>query len=447
MRNSNGSARPDPTLQIMRTYRQLFAVPEFGSLFFMSVAQVAGQTVSGLALGTLIFAATGSPLLSALSMFGPSLTQVVGATLLMSAADRLAPRAALSGLALMFSLAAAAQAVPGLPVAAAFGILLLVGTLASVGGGVRYGLLNEIVPKDGYLLGRSVLNMSSGMMQICGYGLGGLLVTTLTPRVTLLIGAGLYLAAALTARLGLRRRPPRAAGRASIRQTWQNNALLWSSVPRRYVFLALWVPNGLIVGCESLFVSYSPRHAGVLFAFAAFGMLLGDISTGRFLPARWRSVLGAPLRLLLAAPYLAFALEPSLPLAGVIVMIASIGYAASLLLQESLMALTPEKLSGHALGLHSSGMLTMQGVGAASAGLIAQWSSPAAAMTVIAVLSIAVTLALAPGLRPTRLAAGSTGTAATDTSAASSTSTASTASSNTGAPDAQPQLVPASPAP
>ena len=33
-----------------------------------------------------------------------------------------------------------------------------------------------------------------------------------------------------------------------------------------------------------------------------------------------------------------------------------------LLLQQRLMTLTPDELSGHALGLHSSGMLAMQGV-------------------------------------------------------------------------------------
>ncbi|MEY9963362.1 hypothetical protein ABIA33_001395 [Streptacidiphilus sp. MAP12-16] len=38
-------------------------------------------------------------------------------------------------------------------------------------------------------------------------------------------------------------------------------------------------------------------------------------------------------------------------------------YAAGLLLQDRLMALTPEELSGQALVLHTSGMLTMQGVG------------------------------------------------------------------------------------
>ncbi len=70
----------------MRTYRDLFRVPEFTPLFLTSAAQVAAQTVSGPALGTLIHTATGSPLLSALAMFGPSLAQVTGAATLLAAA-------------------------------------------------------------------------------------------------------------------------------------------------------------------------------------------------------------------------------------------------------------------------------------------------------------------------------------------------------------------------
>ena len=84
------------------------------------------------------------------------------------------------------------------------------------------------------------------------------------------------------------------------------------------------------------------------------------------------------------------------------VALASVGYSASLLLQQRLMALTPDELSGHALGLHSSGMLAMQGVGAALAGAVAERTSPGAAMAVMAVISVAVTLILAPGLRPGR---------------------------------------------
>nr|WTB28592.1 MFS transporter [Streptomyces sp. NBC_00830] len=386
----------------MRTYRELFRTPEFTPFFLTTSMQVAAQTVSGLALGTLIFEATSSPLLSALAMFGPSLAQVLGATTLLSAADRLPSRTAMASLALLFAFGTAAQALPGLPVWAVFALVLSLGVAASLGGGVRYGLLSQILAKEGYLIGRSVLNMAAGTMQICGFAIGGLLLTALSPQGTLLTGAALYGTAAVIARCGLTRRAARAAGRPSVSETWQNNALLWSSRPRRYVYLALWVPNGLIVGCESLYVPYAPERAGLLFAFAALGMLAGDTLTGRFIGPRRRERLGAPLRLLLAAPYLVFALQPALPLAVAAVVLASVGYSASLLLQERLMALTPENLSGHALGLHSSGMLTMQGVGAALAGAVAQWTSPPIAMALMALASVAVTLILAPGLRPER---------------------------------------------
>jgi predicted MFS family arabinose efflux permease len=384
----------------MRSYRDLFRTPEFTPYFAIGSFQVAAQTVSGLGLGTLVYARTGSPLLAALAMFGPALAQVVGATTLLAAADRLPPRAATTGLALFFGLLTAVQALPGLPIWAAFVMLFAQGVVGSLGGGVRYGLLNEILPREGYLLGRSVINMSVGTVQICGFAVGGVLVTALSPRGTLLTAAALFLTAAAVARLGLTRRAPRASGRLSPADTWRNNARLWSAKPRRYTYLALWVPNGLIVGCESLFVPYSPRHAGLLLAFAALGMLAGDVLTGRFLPPRLRRQLGAPLRLLLAVPYLVFALRPSLPLALAAVTLASVGYSASLLLQERLMALVPDELSGQALGLHTSGMLTMQGVGAALAGAVAQHTTPATAMAVMATLSVAVTLALAPGLRP-----------------------------------------------
>lgn len=142
-------------------------------------------------------------------------------------------------------------------------------------------------------------------------------------------------------------------------------------------------------------MSYTPDRAGALFACAAFGMFLGDFTTGRLLPPALRRRLGIPLLLLLAAPYLLFALRPAPPVAAVCVALASVGFSASLVQQERLMALIPEELSGHALGLHSAGMLTMQGVSAALAGAAAQLTAPAAAMTMMAAGSVAVTLTLA----------------------------------------------------
>ncbi|MFF3204924.1 MFS transporter [Streptomyces sp. NPDC002962] len=377
------------------TYRQLFRTPEFTPLFLSAAAQTAAGTVSGLALGTLVYRATDSPLLSAVSMFGPSLAQVLGATFFLSGADRLPPRSALTGLSLAFAAATTVLALPGLPVWGVFAVVLLQGLIASLGGGVRWGLLNEILTKDGYLPGRSLFNMLSGLMQIIGFAAGGALVTVLSPRPVLLLAALLYTAAAVITRLGLTVRPPRAAGPPSVAATRRTNAVLWSSRPRRLTYLGLWLPNGLVVGCEALFVSYDPDAAGTLFACGALGMLAGDLTVGRLVPPALRSRLATPLLLLLATPYAFFALRPALPLAAVCAALASVGFGASLVQQERLMSLTPPELSGHALGLHSAGMLTMQGVGAALAGGVAQLTSPATAMTVMALTSIAVTLTLA----------------------------------------------------
>ncbi|MFG2850734.1 MFS transporter [Streptomyces mirabilis] len=382
----------------MRSYSDLFRTREFTPLFLSSALNSAASTIAGLAVGTLVYRATDSPLLSAVSMFGPQLAQMVGATTLLSAADRLAPRATMTGIALSFAVGTAVMATPGLPVWGLFLLISVLGLVSSLGGGVRWGLLNEILSKDGYLLGRSVFNMANGLTQITGYATGGVLVAVLSPRTTLAGAAVLYLAAALITRFGMTRRAPRATGRPSIAQTWRTNALLWSSRPRRTTYLLLWIPNGLIVGCESLYVSYAPDRAGLLFAFAAFGMFVGDVTTGRFVPPAVRGRLGIPFLLLLATPYLLFALRPGAAVAAGAVALASVGFGASLIQQERLMALTPDELSGHALGLHSSGMLTMQGVSAALAGSVAQLTSPGTAMTVMAVTSIAATL-LIPGSR------------------------------------------------
>ncbi|GAA0261960.1 MFS transporter [Saccharothrix mutabilis subsp. mutabilis] len=381
----------------MRSYQTLFATPEYTPFLAGFAAFAAAQTIGALALGTLVFRATGSPLLAALSMFGPQLAQLVGGALLLSAADRVPPRAILSALSLAFAAGAAVLALPGLPIWAVFAVLLGQGLVASLGGGVRGGLLNEILTKDGYVLGRSVYNMTWGLVQVTGFAAGGLLLTVLTPRNCLLLAAAAYALSAVITRLGLTRRPPRATGRPSVRATWRTNAELWSSRPRRLAYLGLWIPNGLVVGGDSLYVSYAPEAAGLLYACGALGMFAGDLAVGRLVPPALRPRLATPLRLLLAAPYLFFFLHPGVALSAVAVTVASVGFAASLVLQERLMAVTPDHLAGQALGLHGTGMVAMQGIAAVLAGTLAQLTSPATAITVMAAASVTVTLALAKG--------------------------------------------------
>lgn len=384
-----------PTQPPMRkSYRALFRVPGFRPLFGAVVGQVGGQTVQGLALATLVYGATSSPLLAALAMFGASFGQLLGGLTLLSTADRLPPRAALAGLPALLGLLTLVLAAPGLPVAALLAVVGAQGLIGSVLGGVRWGLLDELLPPGGYVLGRSVLNASTGAMQIAGFAVGGALVALVSARGALLVAAGLYGTAAVVA-LGLGRRPPRAVGRPSVRATWSVNRRLWSRPAVRRLYAAVWVPNGLVVGCEALFVPYAPGWAAALLVAGALGMVAGDVLAGRLLPAAWRGRCGTPLLLLLATPFLLFAVEPPGPVAVAAAAVASVGFGATLLFQERLLRLVPEASRGQALGLHSSGMLAMQAVAATLAGALAQWLPVGVAMAAMAGASLTVTLALA----------------------------------------------------
>ena len=390
----------------MRTYRQLFGVAEFRALFGTQCLTVAAASIGSLALGTITYSATHNAVLSGLAMFGGPLIRLAASWFLLSASDLLRPRQALAAVAAIGCAADLLQAIPGMPWGLRFVILALPWIAMSATGGSMLALVSDILPAGSYVFGRATLNIAVGGMQIVGYALGGILLLYLDTPVLFLCAAGASALAFLLVVRGVGDHPPRSAGQL-VRRARTVNRMLLGSPLLRPVFLAAWVPNGLIVGCESLFVPFAGRSAGYLFAATAAGMLTGDIMLGRFLPAAARTWLVEPLRFLLAAPYLLFFLHPALAPAAVLGFLASAGYAASLPLQERLISHTSAEVRGQVLGLNSTGVTAMQGVGAVLAGLLTQrlHGGSAAAATAIGVMgcaSLAVTLALIPGLRRSR---------------------------------------------
>ncbi|MFB9351176.1 hypothetical protein ACFFUA_27700 [Streptomyces heliomycini] len=393
---------PSDTSEPTTTYRSLLRDREFTGLYASFTLTVAASTLSGFALATLVDRRTGSPFLTAVSMYGATFATVLGAMTLMSVADGNRPRRTLVALQCVSLLGVAAQAVPGLPLAVRFALLLVLGFFQSLGTGTRMGLLAEVVPASAYVPARSLMNITSGGTAVLGYALGAVLLRYLSPQdvfvaATALTGAGLVVVATTVRERSIR--PPRRPG---LRQTWTANTALLSRSGPRALLLNLWVPNGLIVGCEALFISYAPDHAGVLLAAGSAGMLLGDLTVGRLLGAERRRRCAFALRLLLAAPYLLFPLHPPLPVAAAAVFVASAGFAATLPLQEHLLALTPDPVRGQVQGVESAGRMTWQGIGAALAGGLAQHLAPAATITALAALSLAVTLLSRPFVARTR---------------------------------------------
>jgi hypothetical protein len=391
----------------VRTYRELFGVAEFRVLFVIQCLSMAAAAIGSLALATITYAATHNPVLSGLALFGGPLVRLAASWFLLSASDLLRPRQALAAAAAVTCGADLLQAVPGLPWGARFVILALPWIAMSATGGSMLALVADILPDGSYVFGRATLNIAVGGMQIIGYALGGLLLLYLSPPALFLCAAAASaLAIAFVAR-GVGDHPPRVAAQPLVRRARAVNRMLLGSPRLRPVYLAAWVPNGLIVGCESLFVPFAGRSAGYLFAVTAAGMLGGDILVGRVLPGPARGWLVEPLRFLLAAPYVLFLLRPGLGLAMALGFLASAGYAANLPLQERLITHTSADIRGQVLGLNSTGMLAMQGIGAVLAGLLAEQfgvgrAAASAAIGVLGCASLALTLSLVPGLRRTR---------------------------------------------
>jgi MFS family permease len=394
------------------TYRALFALREFRALFASSAISVAGKTMELLALSALVYAYTGSPLLAAIAYLGGFLPQALGALTLLSLADRLPPRAAMVGWRLVHATLIATFAVGILPIWAMLVLIMLTGLGDAVVGAIGSAVVVDVLPADAYVLGRSALNISVGAMQIVGFAAGGTLLALIGPTGAFWAAAGLGGVGAVIVQLGLRRRPPRTVGRASVATTWRGNRVLLGQRRLRNLLLAQWLPNGLIVGAEAMFVPYAGNAAGALFLAAAAGMLVGDVVIGRWTGPARRATLGFPLYALLAVPYLAFALRPGVVGAAGLVALASFGYAATLTVQERFVAEVPDDLLAQGLGLAGSGMLTMQAIGATAVGTVAELVTPAVAMTVAALGSLLATVLLfgrLPGPKLSMIAGVDTG--------------------------------------
>src|SRR4051812_50170752 len=136
------------------------------------------------------------------------------------------------------------------------------------------------------------MNISVGAMQVAGFAIGGALSNLLQPSAVFWVAVTCAALAAVVSWFGIGAHPARRSGRPGFRATWAGNAVLLRQPSTRWLLIALCVPNGLVAGCEALFVSYSPGSAAVFFMAGAAGMLFGDVLMGRILrpSARRKSI-------------------------------------------------------------------------------------------------------------------------------------------------------------
>ncbi|MFD8976056.1 MFS transporter [Streptomyces sp. NPDC059593] len=378
-------------------YRAVFGVREFRFVFVAHLFSLLGVVVSELALTVLVYDLTRSPLLSSLTFALGFLPYLLGGTLLAGLTDRLPPRRILVVCDLVCSACVAVMVVPATPVAVLLVLRCAIAVVSPVFNGTRMATLADILGEgDLFVLGRSLLRIVSQSALLTGFAVGGVLLTVVPPRGALAVTAVTFLVSALLLRLGTVRRPARAAGKAAasgLSGTW---AVLRNRRVRA-LMLMFWVPPLFAVVPEALAAPYadeigvSTAALGLLMCALPVGTIAGELFAGSFLSTATRSRIVLPLAVTGVLPYLLYAPEPGVALAVAALFLAGATGAYTLGLDAWFVAAVPEEQRGRAMTLMTAGMMTVQGIGMAGAGIAAEF---APVHTVVAGTGVVGTLCL-----------------------------------------------------
>ncbi|RZU44541.1 putative MFS family arabinose efflux permease [Streptomyces sp. BK022] len=400
------SAPPTAPVASRTGYRHVLAVPEFRALFAAHVLSLLGTVVSEIALSVLVYDLTASPLMSALAFAAGFLPYALGGTLLAPVADRFPARRVLVVCDLVCAGCVAVMVVPGTGVAVLLALRCGVAVVSPVFSGTRMATLADVLGDgDAFVLGRSLIRIVSQSALLAGYGTGGLLLTVVSPRHALLITVGTFLASAALLRFGTRRRPARRRPERGD-GAGGTRALLGD---RRVLVLLLvsWVPAMFLVFPEALAAPYShtlgsgSTGLGLLMCALPVGTIAGELFAGARLGAAARERIVLPLLCLAVVPYLGYALAPGLWPSLLLLVLAGAASAYTLGLDQWFVRAVPEDLRGRAMTLLSAGLMTIQGVGMALAGVVAEAMGVRAAVVAAGAVGTVCCVALAVGCRVT----------------------------------------------
>lgn len=361
---------------------------------------MAGTVAAQVALSILVFERTGSPLLSALVLVCSFLPYALGGIALSSVSDRFPARRVLVCCDLVSAACIAAMLIPGLPVAALLGLLLLTGIVAPVFAGARAASLAQLLDAELFPVGRSLLRAIAQVTVLAGFALGAVAVAAVGPSWMLALDVVTFVASAALIGFGTPYTP--AVGRTgnTVQDSLTGLRYLRDNLSLRRLILLSWVVPAFSSMPDGLAVAYAAQTgaattaAGALFAGYSVGGILGELAAAR-LSLQTRRRLVIPLILLSQTPAIAFIAEPSIPIAAVLLAISGSGYAFNQGIDPLILNATGTEYRGRLFTVQTSGLMAIQGVSIALAGAIGTVLRPNLTICLAGLVGTAVTLLLA----------------------------------------------------
>ncbi|PXY20893.1 MFS transporter [Prauserella muralis] len=372
---------------------------EFRALWLAEAQSVLGDHLTTVALAIMVFGRTGSALWAALVYALTFLPALAGGLGLAQIADRYPRRTVLATAAVIQAVLVGAMAIPGTHLALLCTLVVLVRLVGAPVNAAQNALTREVFTDDDvYLRSQDLRGITTNIAMLVGLGGGGLLVTLVGPSWALAVDALTFLVAALVVRLCVRRRP--AAGGPGDR--WFGAAQwVWSQRRLRVLLAFSWlvglavIPEGLAAPLAHE-IGAPDQAVGWLLAADPVGFIIGTFVLSHYVSAENRRRVMGVLATAAAAFLIAFAVEPSLPAALVLLALAGAAGAYIITVGATFITWVPNELRGGAGGLYRTGLRVAQGIGVAIGGIVADLvGSATIAIALAGVVGVLLTVPVA----------------------------------------------------
>jgi MFS family permease len=367
------------------TFRDVFAVSEFRSLYIASTLSWLGDYLARAAITVLVFQETRSVLLSAASFAISYLPWILGGPLLAALAERHPYRRVMVICDLTRMALIGLIAIPDLSVTAML-ILLFLAMLANPPNqAAQSALMPLILSRDKLVVGLAVNTSTIQAAQVIGYVVGAALTAAAGPRLALQVDALTFGVSAILIATGVRRRSAAIAPghrRHLLRETGEGFRVVFGDRLLRSVAVLVFtlvlfavVPEGLAAAWAAE-TNPEPTARGVaqglIMAANPIGFILGGLLIGRFVAPAARHRLVRPLAVLAPLALVPALTSPSAPVVALMAMVSGFAVAGLLPTLNGIFVLALRHgFRARAFGVMQGGMQLSQGAAVLVTGMLA----------------------------------------------------------------------------
>jgi MFS family permease len=384
------------------TYRDVLRHSEFRGLLVAQVCSEWGDNIARVALASLVLARTDSAFLAVLAFVVSFIPAVFGSALLGGLSDRLPRKVVLIGCDLARAVVVgvlALVAVDGTPVWVLLGLLLVAETFTAPFEAAHRAVVPDVLPDPRECLtGTGLMRILYQVDQVLGIVAAGVVIVLVGERAGLLFDVATFLVSATVLALTLRWRPAsrdRSARTTLVGEFRAGWRLVFDNPSLRALVLLAWSAAVFLVAPEAVALAYArddgagPAVGAALMATLPAGAALGAWLVGRMDPLRQvRSIIA--LAVAACLPLLATSLAPPWQVVMPLWFLSGAAQGFMVPLMTTVNLVTPPAMRGRVNGLAGAGFSTVTAATFLLSGAVADLATPAVAVTVAAVLALAL---------------------------------------------------------